>query len=198
MDSFQDADLLKKFKKLVKEVKETPLVKPEPIRNIHLKGVTAYDPMSPYTPPETPKKFSTITDVINNKFFKGCYPQSYTPVPEYFRRYGISPYYDPEDFTDYARGALTIANMIELTFNDQPWKLDRIQDIPLILAIVEDYYAQMRLPGISEDISVKAYRAKVEKFLSVLRAADAKVRNRHEVKEVSDNLINIIKKLVGR
>lgn len=198
--SFQDLDLLQRYEKEVARVKEVykqPDTR-QPPRNMNLKGMTAYDPMSPYEPPHTPDRFETITDVINNKSFKGSYPQSFTPVPEYFKKYGISPYYDPEDFTDYARGAFTIANMIELTFNNQPWQLSREQDIPVIIEIVEQYYEQMQQPGVADDIAVKAYKTKVEKFLNVMRKANKRTIHKYSPKDTTPRILSILKKFVGK
>jgi len=197
--AFQDTDLLQKYEKFAAKVKED-FNKPDirkPPRNMYLKGMTAYDPMSPYEPPHTPDKFDTITDVINNKSFKGSYPQSYTPVPEYFTKYGISPYYDPEDFTDYARGSMTISNMIELTFNNQPWQLSRVQDIPIVIDIVEQYYRQMQQPGVANDVSVKAYKTKVEKFLEVMKKAQKRVLNKYKVDQ-TPRIVGILKRFMGK
>ena len=194
---FQDADLEAKFRKLEKEVKEQhdrTYVAPPP--NLS-KGVTAYDPMSPYEYRPTKEYFSNLAEIINEKSFHGSYPQSYTPVPEYFKKHGYSPYYDPEEFMDYARGALTIANMIELTANNQPWKLDRVQDMYLIRSIVEQYRAQMNLPTVVDDVRVKAYKQRVELFLRRLNKSINIYEHANHKNVKTETILDKLKKLLG-
>lgn len=197
MSEFQDVDLLTKFNRLREQVKQYNEKEPRRRQPNYSKGVTAYDPMSPYEYIPPKQVFTDLAEVINEKSFHGSYPQSYTPVPEYFKKYGYSPYYDPEEFTDYARGALTIANMIELTANDQPWKLDRIQDLYLIKEIVDRYYSQMNLPSVANDIRVKAYKQRVEMFLRRLNKAIAIHEHRTGRSVEKESIIHRILKLLG-
>ena len=53
------------------------------------------DPMDPYTLPTSDNNYDNVTDVINRKPFAAVYPQSYTPIPNYFKRFGYAPFYQP-------------------------------------------------------------------------------------------------------
>ena len=87
--------------------------------------------------------------------------------------------------------------MIELTANDQPWKLDRIQDLYLIKEIVDRYYSQMNLPSVANDIRVKAYKQRVEMFLRRLNKAISIHEHRTGRSVEKESIIHRILKLLG-
>lgn len=173
--------------------------KPKIIDPRRLPGrITAQDPMSPYTPPVSGYKFTDISDIINHKQYKGSYPQSYAPVPDYFRKFGISPYYEPEDFNDYSRGALTISTMIELTCNNQPWKLDRDQDIAEVYQYAKTYYEALKNPDYANNKSIQAYKEKVVIFLKRLKPKISVIAKKRGVFDLSDGLFALLAKLRGK
>lgn len=131
----------------------------------HLTGVNGINPMSPYDLPSSPTNFKDITDVVNRKNYSGYYPQSFAPVANYFLAFGLQPFFNPGEGEDYARGNLTIANMIELTATDQPWRLDRDQDIEEIFVIAKGYYDLISTSKVPEH---QVYAKKVAKFLETL------------------------------
>ena len=159
--------------------------------------ITAQNPMSPYTPPVSGYKFTDISDIINHKQYKGSYPQSYAPVPEYFRKFGISPYYEPENFNDYACGVLTIATMIELTVNNQPWKLERDQDIAEVYQYAKTYYEALKNPDYENNKFIQAYKEKVVKFLKRLKPKVEIFAKKRGVFDLSDGLFALLAKLRG-
>lgn len=137
--------------------------------------------MSPYDIPRSGGIFKTLADVINNKHFKGIYPESFGTVPRYFRDTGISPYYEIIPGNDYARGVLTINTMIELTASGLKWQLERDQDVGIIIGICEIYYDQLKSilkpnSNNTEDIRNMAYAEKLVKFLQVMNAYLKKLR----------------------
>ena len=159
--------------------------------------ITAKNPMSPYTPPVSPTGFTGISDIINRKQYSGMYPQSYGPVPEYFRKFGLTPYYEPEDFNDFAHGVLTIATMIELTFNNQPWKLDREQDIEEIYNISKQYYTAISDAKYDGEMSIRIYREKMSKFLKVVRKSVDKIYRKNNKYNFTNGLFDLLAKMSG-
>lgn len=164
---------------------------------IHISGVNGVDPMSPYDPPQSQLQFKNITEVINKKSFTANFPQSYTPIPGYFKRHGITPYFNPGEDSDYARGALTVAGMIELTSNNQPWQLVRDQDVDLVILIAETYLNTIKTA--MSDPNIREYAQKVKKFLDLMEEG----RTRQYVRQGKINpyaldFMAILKKLLGR
>lgn len=162
----------------------------------YLKGITRTDPMSPYQAPRSIIAFKDLAELINKKGFSGAYPQSFAPVSEYFRRSGISPYYDPEAFNDFSHGVMTIATMIDLTANGQPWKLDRDQDLLLIDKIVREYYTQLSVPALENNVQIQAYKAKVEIFLKTLDKAIGRMKKRNGTWQNENFFINLLKTML--
>jgi hypothetical protein len=137
--------------------------------------------MSPYKIPRSGGIFNSLADVINNKHFKGIYPESFSIIPRYFRDNGISPYYEVTPGSDYSRGVLTINIMIELTACNYKWQLSRDQDVGIIIGIAEAYYEQLRKrlrpeSTRTEDIRNAAYANKLTKFLQVMHNYANKLR----------------------
>jgi hypothetical protein len=129
--------------------------------------------MSAYQIPESKTRFKSLADVINNRQFIGYYPESFGSMANYFHDNGISPYYEIIPGGDYAKGALTINTMIELTVAQVKWRLEREQDVGLVMGICEEYKKQLTpvlRPNSSNvnDIHVIAYYNKLEKFLTQL------------------------------
>jgi hypothetical protein len=194
-------DVNQAFRKLAEEAKaemdrfsSTPAPKEEFDIRKFSKGVNRLDPMSPYTPPKSKLYFENITDVIRNKQFSGVYPQSYGPMANYFKEFGITPYFEQEDFIDYARGALTIERMIDLTVNGKSWKLDREQDLYLVREIANAYNDQLSHHALADDMQIQAYKKKVEIFLRKINAAISKIE--HALGR-SDSSMSIIDKITG-
>lgn len=173
-----------------------PEEKPLPDHRRHIPGVNGVDPMSPYDIPSSILQYSSIADVMNKKGFDASFPQSYSVVPGYFRRFNITPYFNPGADSDYAHGSLTIAGMIELTENDQPWQLSRDQDIDLIITIAEQYLDSIQ--GVLSDPRMRDYSQKVHRFLKVMRRGQERVSIR--TGKVNPNAIDfarILKKMLG-
>lgn len=98
------------------------------------------NPMSPYELPKSHSKYYLDPeDVFVNLQFKAIYPESYGPIPDYYRRFGVDSYYEPIPGSDYSRGVLTIETMMELMLNDQPWALQDPRDMDIIINILNDY-----------------------------------------------------------
>lgn len=121
------------------------------------------DKMSPYRTPSSHSVYHDLSEVINHKPFNAWYPQSYTPVPSYFKDHGFTPYFNPKEEDDYAYGALTIAGMIELTSLNSSWRLDRDQDIEVVIGIVEQYSEVLKVHASSS--YHQAYLQRIEYFL---------------------------------
>ena len=178
--------------------------KKEPVRYVekkdpreHLFGINGIDPMSPYIPPSSVTRFENIADVINRKGFHASYPQSYTVVPNYYRRFNITPYFNPGADSDYAKGMLTIAGMIELNENRQPWQLARDQDVGLVIAIAEEYLKSMDSSRM--DARCRDYCAKVERFLKVMRHGQDKIDVRTgTVNPNTLDFLAVLKKMLRR
>lgn len=164
---------------------------------IHISGVNGIDSMSPYDIPQSKLQFRNITEVINQKSFTANFPQSYTPIPGYFKKHGITPYFNPGEDSDYARGALTVAGMIELTSNNQPWQLVHEQDTDLVILIAETYLNTVK--AAMHDPNIREYATKVKKFLNVME--DGRTRQYVRQGKINPNaldFITVLKKLLGR
>lgn len=191
-----DPKVIEELKRRDTAFKET---KPEPeLYNVrdHLKGITRTDPMSPYQAPRSIIAFKDLSELINKKSFSGAYPQSFAPVSEYFRGSGISPYYDPEDFNDFSHGVMTIATMIDLTANGQPWKLDRDQDLLFVDRVVREYYTQLSAESLANNVQIQAYKAKVEIFLKTLDKAISRMKKRNGTWKNEHFFINLLKTML--
>jgi hypothetical protein len=153
--------------------------------------------MSPYAIPRSAGIFKSLADVINNKHFKGIYPESFSMIPRYFRDSGISPYYEVVPGSDYSRGVLTINTMIELTASGYRWQLTRDQDVGIIIGIAEAYYEQLRKvlrpdSTKTEDIRNTAYADKLTKFLQVMHQYAAKLRKQKGINIEVASLADIL------
>ena len=126
----------------------TPVKKTNKYSN--LKGMLN-DPMSPYEIPQTPRKFKNLADVVNNKQYRGIYNQTAAPVADYYLQNNIDPPYYIQEWDDECRGNMTIKLMIFLTARNQPWTLERDQDIDEVLAVSRAYYNQLSAFKPSED-----------------------------------------------
>ena len=168
---------------------------PEDYRK-HLTGVNGLDPMCPYDTPASPRKFKNITDVVNRKQYNACFPQSFGPVPKYFLEFGYVPYFCPTEDEDYAYGALTIAGMIELTANNEPWSLARDQDIDEIITIAEAY---RDLIAKSVDPVHIDYTKKVNRFLDVMETGRKRMQKRTgKFTARVTNLVSLLKGMLNK
>lgn len=172
---------------------------PQPKRIPHwrekVKGVNGYDPMSPYTLPESLPPLTNPADLMNKKGFMAYYPQSYTPIPNYFRDNNITPFFDPSTNDDESRGMLTIAGMVELLDMGQPFTICRDQDIDEIIFIAEHYLSHM---SHLNDRQVAVYLPKVEKLLNHLKLASKKLANKHGGQTpIRPDLAEILKRIFG-
>lgn len=145
-------------------------------------GVLSYDPAYPYELPRSRMVFKDIPDEINNRGFHAVYPQSFTPIPNYFTQLGIDPYYSPGEDVDYAPGSLTIAGMIELTDLGKPWKLVYADDFAVIISLVEQYVADMA-PFANDNPQLLQYLKKCNLFLDRMRdGQDAACKRTDDIK----------------
>lgn len=145
------------------------------------------DPMSPYDMPYTPDHYTDLSDIMNNRPFLAVYPQSYTPVSKFFvepisedhpETAGRAPFFEPHEGEDYARGALTIAGMVELNANHIAWELVRDQDLEEVEAIASAYYEELKTLGDKNDLSIKAYLQRLANFLNVMQDGIARMKRR--------------------
>ena len=185
---------------IIREVKRKSFIppvekEPEDYR-VHLKGVNGTDGMSSYNLPSSNIRYKNITDVMNKKPFSASYPQSYTPVAGYFRKFGIAPFFSPGADSDYAYGSLTIAGMVELTENKQPWQLARDQDIGLILHIAKEYLDSLR--GAMNNPTVANYARKVDRFIQVMESGYTRMRLRKGETTLGSDFVSVLKRLLGR
>lgn len=160
-------------------------------------GLQRNDPMSPYDPPHSPVYYRSITEVLKNRPYKGSFPQSFTNIPDYFRKFNVPPFFESRDFDDYARGVMTIENMIELTATGQPWQLDRDQDVFEIISIAEEYQRQLHDPNCTAGQNAKAiesYKVKLQSFLNRMYKARDKIEVRTHGRVKAKSLADIIKK----
>lgn len=56
----------------------------------------------------------------------------------------------------------------------------------------------MQQPGVADDIAVKAYKTKVEKFLNVMRKANKRTIHKYSPKDTTPRILSILKKFVGK
>ena len=173
-----------------------PEEKERPDHRRHLFGVNGTNSMSPYEIPSSITYFKSIADVMNKKGFNASFPQSYSVVPGYFRRFNITPYFNPGPDSDYARGSLTIAGMIELCENDQPWQLERDQDIDLVIVIAEQYLDSVQ--NVLSDPRMREYAQKVQRFLKIMRRGQEKVAIRTgKLNPNAIDFVRVLKKMIG-
>lgn len=188
--------IMKHLKSMHKEMlKPDEPEKPNPYAGFV--GILGKDSMSPYDVPSSPSMFKNITDVMNRKGFKANYPQSYTPVPNYFREHGISPFFD-QSYDDWARGSLTIAGMIELTSNGQPWQLvDPEKDIDVVMAVAKAYLDAIdNLPGTP---ALRLYAEKVRNFLNMMEEGRTRMYKRQgKINPHAIDLAAILNRLLMR
>ena len=156
--------------------------------------------MYPYPIPKSKLKYTTYADVVNNKPFKGFYPESFGKVADYFLDSGISPYYEVVDDLDYGPGVLTISTMIELTCCGKKWTLARDEDIDYVIMITEQYQQSLRNTINEKDSSPdmvrrKNYSSKVSRFLDAMYAARKRYEHRTGKKSITLGLQDLIKKL---
>lgn len=170
--------MLASFEEQIKNLPGLPKI--EPPQNDpreHLPGIMGNDPMSPYSRPTSQAYFHDIAEVINKKPFKATFPQSYTPVSTYFTKNGITPYFNPGPDSDYAKGMITVAGMIELTNQGKPWALERDQDIELVITIAQQYLDVVK--SYMNDQRIRAYAGRVERFLAVMEQGRSRMYRRH-------------------
>lgn len=190
-----DETILKEFKKLPENA-PPPVYKTKRVSD-NFTGIMGTDPMSPYDINETAGDYKSITEVMNRKGYSATYPQSYTPIHNYFRNNGIAPYFNPGEDADYASGRLSIAGMIELTATKQPWALTRDQDIEEVIYIAEQYLNVITSGHCANDPTFKEYAAKVRNFLTVMDHIRDKMYKRNGKEHIiGGQLIKLIKKLV--
>ena len=158
-------------------------------------GATGYDPMSPYPVITSRVRYANIADVINNKGYPAVYPQSYTPVPDYFKRFNITPYFNPGEDVDYAKGSLTIAGMVDLNSMKAPWSLQREQDIAEVLELARAYNRTLT-SLVNVDMKVKAYIPRLQALIKVLEKGYKRVLKKHGKLELSSDIVDLLRRMV--
>lgn len=188
--------MLDSIKKALQETPGLPPVSPKVVDpKDFITGVAGNDPMSPYSVPSSKMVFDNITDVMNEKGFAAVFPQSYTPVPWYFQRFNIVPYFNPGEDSDYAKGSLTIAGMIELSNNGQPWALQREQDIEMVIMIAEQYLKA--IDHRPDDPRLSAYSVRVRRFLQLMERGRSRMYKRQgKINPNAIDFLAILKKIL--
>lgn len=155
-------------------------------------GFLAGDPMSPYRIPSTRAFYKSIVEVMNKKGFPAWSPQTYTPISNYFLDSGIPPFHDPGEGENYAKGVLTVANMVELHRMDMPFRLCDENDLDTVIAIAKRYHDAMLTNG-AETPKIKEYLKWVESFL--IRAEDARTAAYKRKGIINPHTVDIVKVL---
>ena len=155
------------------------------------------NPMSPYVVPHTRSQpYEDVVDVIRHKAFKAYYPESYAPVHQYYLENNITPPYVPIDGSDYAAGSITIDGMIDLVLNDQPWALERSEDIETILTILDEYIRVMT--PYDNDKKVRISLQNVGKLRNILEAGKRRaMKRRGKITGMTLSIFDILKRLKG-
>ena len=196
--TFNDAVILEQCRQRVLEMiardKEPP---PPPGPEETLTGINGRDPMSPYRVVKSTVAYDDIADLINRKGFPAIYPQSYTPIPDYFLRNNIPPYFNPGEDVDYAKGSLTIAGMIELTNNGQPWALQRDEDIEDVLTLTLKYKDYIR-DYVDKNDNVRRYIPQLEKFIAVMKKGRQRMYRRKGIMDAPamKDIVSMLQKLL--
>lgn len=156
--------------------------------------------MYPYVIPKSKLTYTTYADVVNNKPFKGFYPESFGKVSDYFLNSGISPYYEVVDDLDYGPGVLTINTMIELTCCGRKWALARDEDIDYVILITEQYQQSLLETIDYKDSSPdmvrrRNYSNKVSRFLDAMYKARKLHEYRTGKKSFTEGLQDLLAKL---
>ncbi len=174
-----------------------PVTKPQPSPKEGIKGCMGDDPMSPYRIPSSQIVFTSIEDIINKKPYSAMFPQSYTPIPAYFLRFGITPYFNPMEYEDFAYGKLTIAGMIDLTCNNQPWVLERDQDFDEIIALTRHYLNQIE--NLDQNNKMKLQKNRLNMFLKVMYEGRSRMCKRRNLVDTGPKaLTKILNKLIRK
>ena len=188
---------------LTQDLKDFLYEDPKPPENTspykHLTGVLN-DPMSPYKTPYTAKRFKNLADIINNKQYPGIYNQSAAPIADYYLQNNLDPFYYVQEWDDEARGNITIKLMIFLTARDQPWDLERGQDIDEVLLISRAYRDQLAaFKDQTDDVYILNSIRMTEKFVAHMtrksQVYHQKTRARHPIAQPS--IDDILKRLIG-
>ena len=185
------------FEKSEQEIKKRENMDQLPKPDYLKIGLLRDNDMSPYTAPHSPTAYRSITEVLKKRPYKGSFPQSFTEVPEYFRRYNLAPFFEPREFDDYARGVMTIENMIELTASGQPWQLDRDQDVYEIIGIAEEYQKQLHDSNCTagqNNKAIEAYKVKLHTFLNKMYKARDKIEVRLKGRVQAKSAVDILKR----
>ena len=182
-------------RELAEDLKHEPK-EPDSLGNV----AKRMSPMYPYVIPKSKLKYTTLADVVNNKPFKGFYPESFGNVSDYFLNSGISPYYEVVDDLDYAPGVFTISTMIELTCSGRKWALARDEDIDYVILIAEQYQESLMSTIVPTDNSPdmtrrKNYAAKLSKFLNAMYKARKRYEHRTGKVSTSKGLQDLLREL---
>lgn len=178
-------ELLKQFKEMKWMDEEQPIKEKE--------DKYCKNGMSPYAQVKSSTNFTDIADVMNRKQFTAYYPQTYAPVSNYFVAYGYQPYFNPGSGEDYARGALTIAGMVELCANDISFRIDRDTDVYVVKGIAQEYLASIRD---IRDKRIELYAKKVQKLIENLNKAILIIENRNGNAQTTVSIETVLRKLI--
>lgn len=186
-----DPTFEKNFKWFSQRPPQEPVERPD-FRD-HIKGVNGKDPMSPYELPQSEVVYTSITEAMNKKAFLARFPQSYTPIAGYFRRYNITPYFDPVDVDGWSKGMVTVAGMIEMVNNGIEFQLLRDQDFDVVITIAETYNKfAMQYP----DPALQSYVKKVQIFLREAEQARQRMLKRTGRYDNRVDFMSILKKIL--
>lgn len=193
-----DEALIRQLEARVRQPNPVPVKKENWRKNI--KGVNGIDPMAPYVLPDSNTVYQNIVEVMNHKGYRARYTQNYTPIPAYFRKFGITPYFNPDDGSDcWAEGIITVAGMVELTNNGEYFQLLRDQDFKEVITIAQTYFnASIKLADTNPQL--RAYLNRVHKFLQEAEKAHIRMLKRTGQYDSSGQLdiLSILKKLFAR
>lgn len=134
------------------------------------------NPMSPHRISKSKIFYKDAADAINTRSYFAYYPVSAGPIDAYYRDNGFPPPFqiDPDRESDWDRGAITIAGMIDLMESRLPFSLAHPKDVIEIQQLVELYLSEIS-PYVSEYPRLNAEIRRCRKFLDYIEGWVQKV-----------------------
>lgn len=187
-----DNSLKKEFLRSVK----TPFPDPheEPSWRDKLKGVNGIDRMSPYCLPTSAAMYNDLAEAINKKAFLARFTQAYTPIAGYFRKFNITPYFDPGENPGMSLGMITIAGMVELVTMNEPFQLMRDQDFDTIITLAQTYYDHIIK---FNNQKLQLYAKRMQPFMKIVREGRARMLRRTGQADTKMDFVQILERIFG-
>lgn len=155
------------------------------------------NPMSPHRVTPSKTRFEDAADAINSKKYIAYYPVSAGPINDYYRDNGFAPPYqiDPERESDWDRGVITIAGMMDLIESKIPFQLAHKRDVLEIKQLVDLYIAEIS-PYVDQYPRLRIELKRCNKFLDYIDVWVRKVGGVNAAKGSLSYLLERIAKAV--